>query len=102
MSRSARLPIHALALLVLATACGGGGIEGRYYNSRTGEFAIELKDGKVVEAQGLPSGVLTYEVVGDSVFIRGGGALEELAFRREANGDLSLGILGTLTKNRPE
>lgn len=93
-----------LGLLVLVAGCGGAsGLEGRYYNSVTGEFAMELKGGKVVEGQGMPSNELSYEVRGDTVFIREGqGMIEGLYFIRMPNGDLSLEPLGTLTKNRPD
>lgn len=97
---------HA-ALLTLVTTllagCGTGGLEGRYYNARTGEFALELRGGKVVEGQGIPPGEMIYEVRGDTVWIvPSPGSSDGLPLIREANGDLSLGILGTLTKNRPE
>ena len=35
----------------LVTGCGNGGLEGRYYNSSTGEFALELQSGGKVEMQ---------------------------------------------------
>jgi hypothetical protein len=93
-------------LVALFAACGaGGGLEGRYYNSVTGEFALELKGGKVVEMQGAGGEQLTYEVRGDTVFIResgGQGMVDGMYFIRQANGDLSLEPLGTLTKNRPD
>jgi hypothetical protein len=57
------MPFHArfiptLALsAALTTACAsGGGIEGKYYNSMSGEFAMELKGGKVVSMQGAREG----------------------------------------------
>jgi len=96
--------VGALCLpLLLATACGSG-IEGKYYNSVSGEYALELKGGKVTYAQGILEGQnLVYEVRGDSLVIRPpqGGADEELTFGIESDGSLSLGFLGSLTKNRP-
>ena len=92
-----------LASLLLLAACGGGSIEGRYYNSVTGEFAMELKGGKVISMQGVEGENISYEVRGDSLYLLGaGGMMEGVAFGVESNGDLSLGILGTLTKNRPD
>lgn len=98
--------IAGLALLLAGavSACGGaGGLEGRYYNARTGEFALELRGGKVVEGQGMQPGEMIYEVRGDTVWVvPTPGSSDGLPFIREANGDLSLGILGSLTRNRPE
>lgn len=95
--------VRMLGLLAVAAGCGSSGLDGRYYNSVTGEFAMELKGGKVVEGQGMPSNQLTYEVRGDTVFIlEGRGMTEGLYFIRMPNGDLSLEPLGTLTKNRPD
>ena len=87
----------------LVTACGNGGLEGRYYNSSTGEFALELQSGGKLEMQGAVGEGLTYEVKADTVFIKGGrGLAEGMYFIRLPNGDLSLEPLGTLTKNRPD
>ncbi len=95
--------VRTFGLLVLAVGCGSSGLDGRYYNSVTGEFAMELKGGKVVEGQGMPSDQLTYQVRGDTVFImEGKGLAEGLYFIRLPSGDLSLEPLGTLTKNRPD
>jgi hypothetical protein len=86
-----------------ATACGNGGLEGRYYNSSTGEFALELQSSGKVEMQGAEGEGLTYEVKADTVFIKGGrGLAEGMYFLRLPNGDLSLEPLGRLTKNRPD
>jgi len=97
---------HWAGLTLLAATlagCGGGGLEGRYYNAATGEFALELRGGKVVEGQGMPPGEMIYEVRGDTVWIvPSPGSTDGLPLIREANGDLSLGILGKLTKNRPD
>lgn len=96
-----RMRLAAAGLSLLLLACGSS-LEGRYYNARTGEFALELKGGKVVEGQGLPSNTLLYEVRGDTLWIvEQPGSSDGLGFKIESNGDLSLGILGTLTKNRP-
>ena len=95
--------VRMLGLLVLAAGCGSSGLDGRYYNSVTGKFAMELKGGKVVEAQGMPSDPMTYQVRGDTVFImEGKGMAEGLYFIRLPNGDLSLEPLGILTRNRPD
>ena len=85
-----------------AGACGGGSVDGKYYNAASGEFAMELKDGKVVSMQGMDGAAMTYNVKGDSVVIHGpkGGLVDQMALHIEKNGDLSLGILGTLTKTR--
>ena len=71
---SSRLPIRFLvASLLLAgvsAACGGGGIEGKYYNTSTGAFAFELKNGQVLDAEGQPGLMpMAYTVRGDSVFL---------------------------------
>lgn len=95
--------VRMLGLLVPAAGCDGSGLDGRYYNSVTGEFAMELKGGKVVEGQGMPSNQMTCEVRGDTVFImEGKGMAEGLYCIRLPNGDLSLEPLGTLTRNRPD
>ncbi len=88
---------------VLVSACsGGGGIEGKYYNSRSGEFALELKGGKVLTMQGQEGRVMTYEVRGDSLVIHDprGGLVDQMTFGIEKDGSLSLGLLGSLTKTR--
>lgn len=92
----------SLALLaVLATACSSA-IEGKYYNSNSGEFAMELKGGKVVSMQGMGGRVMTYEIRGDSLVIRDpqGGRADQMTFGIERDGTLSLGMLGSLTKRR--
>ena len=99
--RRLREPAFTLALLAgLASACGSGGIEGKYYNTRSGEFAMELKGGRVVQAQGMEGSDLTYEVRGDSVILRNlkAGPEEILVLTREKDGSLSAGILGSLRK----
>ncbi len=85
------------------TACSsGGGIEGKYYNSMSGAFAMELKGGKVLTMQGQEGRALTYEVRGDSLVIHDprGGLADQMTFGIEKDGSLSLGILGSLTKTR--
>jgi hypothetical protein len=101
MSIGRRGPVSSLALLAgLASACSKGGIEGKYYNTRSGEFAMELKGGRVVQAQGMEGSDLTYEVRGDSVILRnaGGGPTDVLVLMRQKDGTLSAGLLGSLTK----
>lgn len=92
-------PLVALALM----ACSSSVIEGKYYNSMTGEFAMELENGKVMSMQGVEGRDLTYEVRGDSLVIHDprGGFVDQMTFAIEKDGTLSLGILGSLTKNRP-
>ena len=103
-SRSPRLLLRwastVAALAVLA--CSGGGIEGKYYNSMSGEFAMELRGGKVITMQGQEGRTMGYEVKGDSLIIHDprGGFANEMAFHIEKDGTLSLGILGSLTKKR--
>jgi len=52
---STRHPGSAAVILLLlgglVTGCGNGGFDGRYYNSSTGEFALELQSGGKVEMQ---------------------------------------------------
>jgi len=99
-----RAPLGALLVLPLLLFACASGIEGKYYNSSSGEYALELKGGKVTYAQGMLEGQdLVYEVRGDSLVIRPpqGDAEEELVFGIESDGTLSLGMFGTLTKNRP-
>ena len=93
----------ALAAVAVLACGGGGGLEGKYYNSASGEFAMELRGGKVVTMQGQEDRSLTYEVKGDSLVIRDpkGGFVDQMAFHIEKDGTLSLGILGSLTKKRP-
>lgn len=103
-------PVHrhhglvvSVALLAgFAIACSGNAIEGKYYNSATGEFAMELAGGKVVSMQGQGGPGMTYEVRGDSLVIHdaGRGIADELTFGIERDGSLSLGPLGSLTKTR--
>ncbi len=92
----------ALAALI-TTACTPSGVDGKYYNAQTGEFAMELKGGKVLSMQGMDSGAsLTYDVKGDSVIIHAapGSMVDHLALHIEKNGDLNAGILGSLTKTQ--
>lgn len=59
------IPLVSLPVL----ACGSS-IDGKYYNAWSGEYAMELKNGKVTWAQGLMEGMkLRYEVKGDSLYI---------------------------------
>jgi hypothetical protein len=84
-----------------AVACGGaGGIDGKYYNTQSGEFAMELKDGKVLSAQGLEGAKLSYKVEGDSVIFDDASTPEpaDLVLKIGKNGTLDAGALGTLTR----
>ncbi len=92
-----------MVLAALAAACSSSSIDGKYYNSMSGEFAMELEGGKVIEMQGMEGRDLTYEVRGDSLVIHDakGGFADQMTFGIESDGTLSLGILGSLTKNRP-
>jgi hypothetical protein len=94
----------ALATFLVVGCASSGGIEGKYYNSRSGEFAMELKGGKALRVQGLEDREMTYEVKGDSLIISdpAAGPDERLAFAIESDGTLSLGLFGSLTKKRPE
>jgi hypothetical protein len=99
--RRFRGPVLSLALLAgLASACTSRGIEGKYYNTGSGEFAMELKGGRVVQGQGMEGMEMTYEVRGDSVILRNlkAGPDEILVLMREKDGTLSAGILGSLRK----
>ena len=103
--RRSASPVAAFLVMVAAgtSACSSGsGIEGKYYNSNSGEFAMELKGGKVLSMQGQNEQGMTYEVRGDSLVIHapGGGLADEMTFGIESDGTLSLGILGSLTKKR--
>ena len=91
-----------LAVLMSACGSGGGGIDGKYYNSVSGEFAMELKGGKVVSMQGQEGRPMTYEVKGDSLIIRDPrhGMADQMTLGIERDGTLSLGPLGSLTKKR--
>ncbi len=98
-----RLPqAVSCAALLAVVACSGGGIDGKYYNSMTGEFAMELKGGQVLTMQGQEGRAMTYQVKGDSLVIHDprGGFADQMAFHIEKDGSLSLGILGSLTKKR--
>lgn len=102
-ARPFRRPLFAavFAAALLASACGSGGIDGKYYNSASGEFAMELKGGRVITMQGQEGRALTYAVKGDSLVISGQGMADGMTFHIEKDGTLSLGILGSLTKKRP-
>lgn len=99
-ARSLSRPLTGLILALTLAACTPSGIEGKYYNTATGEFAMELKGGKVISMQGQESGDLTYEVKGDSLVIHAGpnGFVNGMTFGIEKDGTLSLGILGSLTR----
>lgn len=96
------LTMLAASLVFGAAACSSHSLDGKYYNSTSGEFAMELSHGKVLSMQGEPSGTMTYEVRSDSLMIHDPrhGLADEMTFHIERDGSLSLGILGTLTKNR--
>ena len=98
-----RLVAAALAVVLVGGCAGGGGIEGEYYNSQSGQFAMELKGGKALRVQGMEDREMTYEVKGDSLILRdpAGGPAEQMTFGIESDGTLSLGIFGSLTKKRP-
>ena len=90
---SSRYPARTLvaSLLLAGAACGGGGIEGKYYNASTGAFAFELKDGQVLNAEGMPGPMpMAYTVRGDSVFLAPPGmpAGQALALAIKPNGIL--------------
>jgi len=94
--------LFSLALVTVGCASGGRGVEGKYYNSTSGEFALELSGGNVVSMQGQEGRTLTYEVRGDSLVIHDPqhGFADAMTFGIEPDGRLSLGILGSLTKKR--
>ena len=85
------------------SACSSNRLDGKYYNSATGEFAMELSGGKVVAMEGQPTSNLTYDVRADSLVIHDPqhGLADQMTFHIERDGSLSLGILGTLTKKHP-
>lgn len=87
-------------ILALATGCGGGGVEGSYYNTVTGDFAFELKGGRVYTANGEEDPNLKYEVRGDEVVLlpKDGAEEGELRLQREPDGVLSMGMLGKIKK----
>lgn len=89
-------------LLVGPLACSSNSVDGKYYNSASGEFALELSHGKVIAMQGEPAGGITYEVKADSLVLHDPrhGLADEMTFHIQRDGSLSLGILGTLTKKR--
>ncbi|HJR35221.1 MAG TPA: hypothetical protein VJ817_09755 [Gemmatimonadales bacterium] len=88
---SARALVASFLLAGAAAACSGGGIEGKYYNTSTGAFAFELKDGQVLNADGTPGPLpMVYTIRGDSVFLAPPGipAGEALALAIKGNGIL--------------
>lgn len=93
----------ALALSIGAVACSSNSLDGKYYSTASGEFAMELSHGKVLALQGQPAGGMTYEVRADSLVLHdpGHGLADQMTFHIEKDGSLSLGILGTLTKKKP-
>ncbi|HEX6816086.1 MAG TPA: hypothetical protein VF102_10470 [Gemmatimonadaceae bacterium] len=93
--------LFAAALVAGAlTACKGSSLDGKYYNSASGEFAMELSHGKVLAMQGQPGSQMTYEVRADSLILHDPqhGLADQMTFQIQRDGSLSLGILGTLTK----
>lgn len=92
----------SLALVTALFLACSSGVDGKYYNSETGEFAMELKDGEIHSMQGMPDADLTYEVRGDSLVIHPRDARpgEEFTLSIGKDGTLSAGMLGTLTKHR--
>ncbi|HEV8356918.1 MAG TPA: hypothetical protein VGQ17_09165 [Gemmatimonadales bacterium] len=99
-----KAPAVLALVALLGSACSpANGLEGKYYNSRSGEYAMELNGGKVVWMQGQEGRAMTYEVRGDSLVIHDpqGGFAAGMTFGIEKDGTLSLGILGSLTKKRP-
>lgn len=90
----------ALALALLAGCGGAGGIEGRYFNTQSGDFAFELKNGKVYSFTGEEDPSLEYEVRGDKVVVRprGESLMGEMVFTRQGGGELSLAGMMTLKK----
>jgi len=98
-------PFAVLGLLgLLGVACStASGVEGKYYNSGTGEYAMELKGGRVTWMQGQEGRAMTYAIRGDSLVINDpqGGFAAGMTFGIEKDGTLSLGVLGSLTKQRP-
>ena len=67
---SVRLLFAAFLLAGTGSGCSRGGIEGKYYNTSTGAFAFELKDGQVLNVEGNPGPLpMVYSVRGDSVFL---------------------------------
>jgi len=96
-----RLPASLILAVALTAACGGGGVDGKYYNTASGEFAFELKGGKVIGATGMMSGLdLVYQVKGDSLYLgeKGGSKDDTMVFGVKPGGVLDLGIMGSLTK----
>jgi hypothetical protein len=102
MRRTSPVPRIAAAALILGTAACSNSVDGKYYNAASGEFAMELSHGKVLAMQGEAPGRMTYEVRADSLVLHDPqhGLADQMTFHIERNGDLNLGILGTLTKNR--
>ena len=103
-SSGARGTLGGLVLAALLPACepGGGGIDGKYFNSRSGEFALELQGGKVLAMQGQEGRAMTYAIRGDSLVIHDPqhSFADQMTFGIERDGTLSLGILGSLTRKR--
>lgn len=102
MRRLSRLTCLSVIALVAGalTACSGSSLDGKYYNSASGEFAMELSHGKVLAMEGQPGTQMTYEVRADSLILHDPqhGLADQMTFHIEHDGSLSLGILGTLTK----
>lgn len=87
-------------LLTLAVAACASGVEGKYYNTVTGEFAMELKAGKVVSAQGMEGMELIYTVKKDSLFVypKAGSVDQALPLQIMKDGSLSAGPLGSIKR----
>lgn len=102
MRRPSRTRCLITAALVAGTltACSGSSLDGKYYSSASGEFAMELSHGKVMSMQGQPGSQMTYEVRADSLILHDPqhGLADGMTFHIQRDGSLSLGILGTLTK----
>jgi hypothetical protein len=99
MRHTRRIPAVPLLLAALLTGCGGGGVEGKYYN-QAGQFVLELKGGKVNMAPGgLTMMNAAYEVRGDSIIIKDpSNGQEAAALVRQKDGSIDAGMMGTLKK----
>ena len=93
-------PVMAMVTLGILSACGGSSIDGEYYNAQSGEFALELKDGKVLRAQGMEGMNLSYTVRGDSLILDDASTSEpaDLVVAITKDGALDFGPLGSLKR----
>jgi hypothetical protein len=84
----------------LVSACKPS-IEGKYYNTQSGQLVLELKGGKLIMAGGMDAMNASYTVKGDSILLmdpQNPGGSPATVLVRAKDGSIDAGMLGTLRK----